>query len=307
MAPAAAEAEAAPTGEREDGIPFASDFDRMIEEAEPAAPESAVAEAPSDAAANGPAAVHAEPPPAQRDENVLTVNEKPANPRRGWWQRLIAIVIARPRRSRRPPFAARLPQFPPRSGTACSGGRQRQEGESAGEPVVARLRPVAAAAAMMCGASRAPAHEGQGGASGIRDTEIENDIRTLATPVWRAAGLAAERCRHLPDQRQARSIRSSPAAQAIFLNTGLIERAETPNQLVGVIAHETGHIVGGHILRTKEAIHNASIETIIAMVVAAGAAVAAHNGAPLLGAPGVGNAPSCGSRSARRRRPTMRR
>ncbi len=89
MAPEAAEAEAAPTGEREVGIPFVSDFDRVIEEAEPAAPELAVAEAPGDAAANGPAAMHAEPPPAQRDENVLTVSEKPANPRRGWWQRLM--------------------------------------------------------------------------------------------------------------------------------------------------------------------------------------------------------------------------
>jgi len=35
--------------------------------------------------------------------------------------------------------------------------------------------------------------------------------------------------------------------------------------LIGVIAHETGHIAGGHILRSLEAVKNASIETIIAM------------------------------------------
>ncbi len=145
----------------------------------------------------------------------------------------------------------------------------------------------ATATAMICSASQAPAHEGQGVASGIRDTEIENDIRTLATPVWRAAGLQPSDVGiYLINDKEINSFVAG--GEAIFLNTGLIERAETPNQLVGVIAHETGHIVGGHILRTKEAIHNASIETIIAMVVAAGAGVAAHNGAALLGAPGVG-------------------
>ena len=76
--------------------------------------------------------------------------------------------------------------------------------------------------------------------------------------------------------------------QAIFLNSGLIERAETPNMLIGVIAHETGHIAGGHILRSLEAVKNASIETIIASVLAIGASVAGGSGAPLIAAAGEG-------------------
>jgi predicted Zn-dependent protease len=76
--------------------------------------------------------------------------------------------------------------------------------------------------------------------------------------------------------------------QAVFLNSGLIMRARTPNMLIGVIAHETGHIVGGHILRSLEAMKNASIETIIATVVALGAAAVGRNGAPLVAAAGVG-------------------
>jgi predicted Zn-dependent protease len=137
-------------------------------------------------------------------------------------------------------------------------------------------------AAMTCGA-----HEGHGAPSAIRDTEIENDIKTLATPVWRAAGLdPGSMGIYLISDDQLNSFVAG--GQAIFMNTGLIERAENPNQLIGVIAHETGHITGGHIISTKEAMRNASIESIIAMVVAAGAAVAGRSGAPLLAAPSVG-------------------
>ncbi len=135
---------------------------------------------------------------------------------------------------------------------------------------------------MTCGA-----HEGQGAASAIRDTEIENDIKTLATPVWRAAGLdPGSMGIYLISDDQLNSFVAG--GQAIFMNTGLIERAENPNQLIGVIAHETGHITGGHIISTKEAMRNASIQSIIAMVLAAGAAVAGRSGAPLLAAPSVG-------------------
>ncbi len=146
---------------------------------------------------------------------------------------------------------------------------------------------VASLAAVVCGAPRARAHEGQGGPTAIRDTEIENDIRTLASPIWRAAGLdPGDVGVYMVSDDQINSFVAG--GQAIFINTGLIERAENPDQLIGVIAHETGHIAGGHILRTKEELRNASIETIIAMVLAAGASVAGRSGAPLLGAMGVG-------------------
>jgi predicted Zn-dependent protease len=121
----------------------------------------------------------------------------------------------------------------------------------------------------------------------IRDTEIEHDIRMLAAPIWRVAGLEpGDVGIYLIDDSRLNSFVAG--GQAIFINTGLIERAETPNQLIGVIAHETGHIVGGHVLRSKEEMRNASIETIIAMVLAAGASVAGRSGAPMLGAMGVG-------------------
>jgi predicted Zn-dependent protease len=141
---------------------------------------------------------------------------------------------------------------------------------------------VASFAAMNCGAHRAEA-----AANAIRDTEIENGIRTLASPVWRAAGLdPTDVGIYLIADDQINSFVAG--GQAIFIHTGLVERAENPNQLIGVIAHETGHIAGGHILRMKEELRNASIETIIAMVLAAGASYAGHSSAPMLGALGVG-------------------
>ena len=107
----------------------------------------------------------------------------------------------------------------------------------------------------------------------------------MAAPVWRAAVLDPNVGIYLIHDNQLNSFVAG--GQAIFINTGLILRAETPSQLIGVIAHETGHIVGGHVLRAKEAMHNASIESIIAMAVAAAASVVGRNPAPLYGAAGV--------------------
>jgi predicted Zn-dependent protease len=121
----------------------------------------------------------------------------------------------------------------------------------------------------------------------LRDAEIESDIKIIASPIWRAAGLEPNDVGiYLVQDSQLNSFVAG--GQAIFINSGLILRAENPNQLLGVIAHETGHITGGHVLRAKEAMRNASIESIIAMVAAAGAAVVGRSGAPLLGAQGVG-------------------
>jgi hypothetical protein len=95
VAPAAAEPEKVPepisepvfpTAEAEQGIPFTSEPERVLEEAA-AAPVPAMAEAEAEAE---PEAQAAAPEPAARlNDDVLTVTEKPANPRKGWWQRLI--------------------------------------------------------------------------------------------------------------------------------------------------------------------------------------------------------------------------
>ena len=124
----------------------------------------------------------------------------------------------------------------------------------------------------------------------LRDTEIETDIHTMMTPIWKAAGLDPDAVHvYLVSDD---SINSFVAGgQNIFINSGLLLHADTPNQLIGVLAHETGHIAGGHIYKGAEAMHNASIEEIIAMVAGVAATVAGRGsggGGALLGAAGVG-------------------
>lgn len=124
----------------------------------------------------------------------------------------------------------------------------------------------------------------------LRDAEIEADIHTMMTPIWKAAGLDPDAVHVylVADD----SINSFIAGgQNIFINSGLVLRAKTPNQLIGVLAHETGHIAGGHLYKGAEAMHDASIEEILAMAAGAAATVAARGsggGAALLGAAGVG-------------------
>jgi predicted Zn-dependent protease len=152
-------------------------------------------------------------------------------------------------------------------------------------PAASRLLVSAAAAVVLLAGLARPA----GAQSVIRDTEIEADIRTMISPVWKAAGLDPDALHvYLIADRQINSFVAG--GQNEFINTGLIQRAKTPNQLIGVLAHETGHIAGGHLSRTQQAMKNASIEGIIAMVLGAAATVAAKGsggGAALLGASGV--------------------
>jgi predicted Zn-dependent protease len=111
----------------------------------------------------------------------------------------------------------------------------------------------------------------------IRDAEIEDTIRGYAEPLFRAAGLD-------PSAITVHIVRDPglnafvAGGQRLFIHTGLILAAERPNNLVGVIAHETGHISGGHLARTHQALQNAQVQTIIAMVLGAAAAVASGRG-----------------------------
>ncbi|NQV21638.1 MAG: M48 family metalloprotease, partial [Rhodospirillales bacterium] len=64
------------------------------------------------------------------------------------------------------------------------------------------------------------------------------------------------------------------AGQNIFVHSGLLEEADNPDQVIGVIAHETGHIIGGHLSRVREAMKKASRVTSVAFILGALAAAA---------------------------------
>ena len=111
----------------------------------------------------------------------------------------------------------------------------------------------------------------------IRDAEIENDIRTMVVPIWKVAGLDPNGVEIMIVQDG--SLNAFVAGgQRIFINTGLIMRTETPNQLIGVLAHESGHIAGGHLARMQEELRSLTTLQILEMILAGGAMAGAAAG-----------------------------
>jgi len=83
----------------------------------------------------------------------------------------------------------------------------------------------------------------------LRDTEIEETMRDYTTPILRAAGLTPSAVDlYLVNDPSLNAFVTR--GQNIFLHSGIILESDTPNQLKGVIAHEAGHIAGGHIVRS---------------------------------------------------------
>ena len=107
----------------------------------------------------------------------------------------------------------------------------------------------------------------------IRDTEIENLLRDYATPILRVAGLSKQHIRVviLNDRSFNAFVMDG---RHIFINAGALFEAKTPNEVIGVLAHETGHLAGGHMMRLREELAHAQTASIIAMMAGIGAAVA---------------------------------
>jgi predicted Zn-dependent protease len=107
----------------------------------------------------------------------------------------------------------------------------------------------------------------------IRDAEIEQLLRDYAQPILRAAGLAKQNVRVV-----LLSDRSFNAfvmdGRHIFINAGALFDAKTSNEVIGVFAHETGHLAGGHLQRLREQLASAQTASIIALLAGLGAAVA---------------------------------
>lgn len=111
----------------------------------------------------------------------------------------------------------------------------------------------------------------------IRDAEIESTIRNYATPLWRAAGLDADFVQiYLVNSPQINAFVAG--GQRLFINTGLLMRADRPNEVIGVIAHETGHIAGGHLVRFDDALEDATVQSIIGFILGTAGAVLSRNG-----------------------------
>lgn len=113
----------------------------------------------------------------------------------------------------------------------------------------------------------------------IRDAEIEELMRRYLKPIFEVAGInpGAVDIHLIEDSRINAFV---AGGQRIFIHTGLLEQANTPNEVIGVLAHETAHVAGGHLARLGVQLDRASTQAIIAMLLgAAGAVAAARSGA----------------------------
>ncbi len=123
----------------------------------------------------------------------------------------------------------------------------------------------------------AESRAGTGGPSFIRDAEIEHIIRVFATPAWVAAGLTPASVKiYLIDDPAVNSFVAD--GQNIFVQTGLLLKVRNPSELIGVLAHETGHIADGHLVRGAAALHQASVLGVASLLLGAAAVVAGGGG-----------------------------
>lgn len=107
----------------------------------------------------------------------------------------------------------------------------------------------------------------------LRDAETEALLEDMAAPLVEAAGLEPGNVDMVLVNDP--SINAFVAGgQAVYLHTGLIEAADNANEVQGVIAHELGHITGGHIVRRNEGTGAATSISLLSMLLGVGAALA---------------------------------
>ncbi len=121
----------------------------------------------------------------------------------------------------------------------------------------------------------------------VRDTETERLLKSYEDPILVAAGLdpAAVKMYLVQDP----SINAFAAeGQNIFVNTGLLQQLRTPNEVIGVLAHETGHIAGGHLIRDTAAISKAMIPMLVGVAAGVAAMIAGAGGEAGMALMGLG-------------------
>ena len=117
----------------------------------------------------------------------------------------------------------------------------------------------------------------------IRDAETEALLRAYAKPIFSAAGLGSQNIRiHIVNDRNFNAFVVD--GRNMFFHAGTLMNAKTPNQVIGVIAHESGHISGGHLARLRTQVSKAKSAALMLQILG----LAAMAGGALAGAPGLG-------------------
>ncbi|HEV3158923.1 MAG TPA: M48 family metalloprotease [Xanthobacteraceae bacterium] len=138
------------------------------------------------------------------------------------------------------------------------------------------MRAIAALTAAAVGLASFPARPQTGASAGIpmiRDAEIEQLLRDYTVPIFRVAGLADQNIHVvIIDDKSFNAFVMD--AHRIFINVGALMQATAPNQVIGVLAHETGHIVGGHLSKIRQELANVQTAALVGLLLGVGAIVA---------------------------------
>jgi predicted Zn-dependent protease len=138
--------------------------------------------------------------------------------------------------------------------------------------VLARCRIAVAgltATAVLCTSTLATAQ----GLPLIRDSEIENLLADYARPLFKAAGLGSNKVA-MRIVREDNFNAFVVDGRSVFVNTGTLMISDTPNQVIGVIAHETGHITGGHMAALRARIAKDQTRQLLMQILGIGLMVA---------------------------------
>lgn len=111
----------------------------------------------------------------------------------------------------------------------------------------------------------------------IRDSEIEALLNDYARPIFKAGGLGSNRIT-MRIVKQDDFNAFVVDGRNVFINTGSLMIADTPNQVIGVIAHETGHIIGGHLAALRARIAKDQTRALIANILGIGLLIAGGAG-----------------------------
>lgn len=126
----------------------------------------------------------------------------------------------------------------------------------------------------------------------LRDAETEALLNRMSAPLIKAAGLDPNNVQVLLINDD--SINAFVAGgQIVWIHSGLFTAAANANEVQGVIAHELGHIEGGHVIRSAEGIKAATGIMLLSLLLGA-AAVAAGGGEAGLGVLGAGQQAAIG-------------
>lgn len=122
----------------------------------------------------------------------------------------------------------------------------------------------------------------------VRDSEIENLLRDYSRPIFRAAELGSQNI-------SVRIVKHDSFnafvvdGRHVYMNTGTLMTSKTPNEVIGVLAHETGHIKGGHMADLRARVARDATKNMLLMllgigVMAAGAVSGGDTGREITGA-----------------------